>query len=190
MSATPTTQETYTCRHCGGPREAATSVGGSFCSERCLYRHRGEKALRRIASDHRWCATCFRQVKETTRPDDIELQDAGVSKLVRQSFVGFEDPTEHAVEGVDDREHRDNPYRRTAYTRTSCECGAVDPNDRHAVLRDLDPEATMQSLWQCLVALEEHGTLQRRPSKPVYIEAIRESNRDWIYAIGRALYTE
>jgi len=190
MSATPTTQETYQCRHCGGPREAAASVGGSFCSERCLYRHRGEKALREIASDHRWCASCFRQVKETTRPDDRELQDAGVSKLVRRSFVGFEDPTEHAVEGVDERDHRGNPYRRTEFTRTSCECGAVDPNDRHAVLRDLDPKATMQSLWACLVALERTGTLQRRPSKNAYVEALREHDTDWLYAIGRALYAD
>jgi hypothetical protein len=190
MSATPTTQETYTCRYCDGPREAAASVGGSFCSERCFYRYRGEKALRRITSDHRWCATCFRQLKETTRPDDTELQDAGVSKLIRQSFVGFEDPTEHAVEGVDDREHRDNPYRWTEFTRTSCECGTVDPTDRHAVLRDLDPKATMQSLWQCLVALEKYGTLQQRPSKPAYIEALRETTRDWTYAVGRALHAD
>ncbi|WP_049986845.1 hypothetical protein [Halobellus rufus] len=190
MSVTPTSTETYTCRQCGDDHAPTATVGGSFCSEHCLYRHRGEKALRQIASDHRWCATCFRQLKTTHRAADHDLETAGVPGSVRDIFIGYQYRTEHAIDGVDERDHRDNPYRHTEFTRTSCECGTVNPTDRHAVLRDLDPKATMQSLWQCLVRLERDGTLHHRPSKGAYIEAIRESGRDWIYAIGRALHAD
>ena len=191
MSATSTPGETYTCRHCNGSHDATATVGGSFCSERCLYRHRGEKALRRIAADHRYCATCFRQLKTVDRPDDRVLEDAGVSKLTRSAFVGLQSRTEHAVDGVDEREPvgavRDRPIK---FTRTSCECGTVDPSDRHAVLRELDPKQTVQSLWACLVALERDGTLQKRPSKDAYLQALRETDLDWAYAVGRALYAD
>ena len=190
MSATTHTAETYTCRHCDGPRDAAASVGGSFCSERCLYRHRGEKAIRRIAADHRWCATCFRQVKTTHRPEDRLLEDAGVSKHTRSAFIGFQYPTEHATDGVDERPSEHEPYRRLEFTRISCQCGAVDPGDQHEEIRDLDPKTTLQSLWHCLVTLERDGTLHRRPSQDAYLDALRETNRDWVYAIGRALYSD
>lgn len=190
MSATTHQSETYTCQHCGGPFERTTSVCGSFCSERCLYRHRGEKALHQIVSDHRWCATCFRQIKTTHRPPESELRSMDVPRHIRDVFIGFQERTEHATEGVDIAERTDGSSRRIEYTRTSCSCGAVDPCDRHEVLRHLDPAETIQSLWACLNSLERDGTLQRRPDQDVYLKALRESDRDWVYAIGRALYTE
>ena len=190
MSATTPQTETYTCEHCGGPRKISTSVGGSFCSEHCLFRHRGEKALRQIITDHRWCATCFRQIKTTHRPSEDDLKAMDVPRHIRDAFIGYQDVTEHATDGVDVTDAVEGSSRRIEYTRTSCSCGAVDPCDRHEVLRQLDPAETIQSLWTCLNRLERDGTLQRRPSQTPYLEALRESNRDWVYAIGRALYSE
>jgi len=190
MSATEHATETYTCRQCDGPRTPELSVGGSFCSERCLFRHRGAKVLQQIAADHRWCATCFRQIKHTHRPPESELVELNIPKHIRDAFVGYQYRTDHATDGVDEAERADGSERRIEFTRTSCECGAVDPSDQHEVLRELDPAATIQSLWACLVRLEEHGTIQRRPSKSAYLDALRESDCDWTYAIGRALYED
>lgn len=190
-SNTPPATEAYFCQQCGGPRSPDASVGGSFCSERCLYRHKGEKALRQIRSDHRFCATCFRRLKTVSRPADSRLEDAGLSRLTREAFVGYQYRTEHATDGVDEVAAEERPSdRRLAYSRTSCECGTVDPSDRHEVLRQLDPKQTVQSLWRCLVELERDGTLTHRPSRGAYLEALRKTDLDWSYAIGRALHAD
>ena len=190
MSSTTHALERHTCGQCGEKCDPMTTVAGAFCSERCLYRHRGQKAIQRIVSDHRWCATCFRQIKTVHRPPESELVELDVPKHIRKAFVGFQYRTDHAVNGVDCKEDPDLMGRRIEYTRTSCECGAVDPSDRHEILRDLDTEETIQMLWKCLVRLEKHGTIQKRPNKQAYLDALRDSEFDWPYAIGRALYAD
>jgi len=190
MSASSQTEQTYACQQCGEDYPSRASVGGSFCSERCLYTHRGRKALNTIASDHRWCATCFRQVKTTHRPPDSDLVALNIPRHIRETFVGYQYTTDNATTGVDESEPEGNAARRTTYTRVSCECGAVDTSDQHEVLRGLDPAQTIESLWACLVRLEADGTLQHRPTRDAYIEALRETDLDWTYAIGRALYVD
>jgi hypothetical protein len=191
MSATDThTTESYTCSHCDGERSPETSVRGSFCSAACYYRHRGTKALHAIRQDHRFCGSCFRRIKTTSRPAERTLQRQQVSLLVREAFVGYQDRTEHATVGVDefDRDAERNHALRVEGTRLSCRCGTVDPQDEHEVLRDLDTRATVISLWRALVALERDGTLQQRPTRGDYFDAFREAGPDWAYATGRALY--
>jgi hypothetical protein len=107
----------------------------------------------------------------------------------RDCLVGYQYATPDATTGVDEFSTDDrNLATRVERTRLSCVCGTVDPSDRHEVLRDIDSEATVTSLWSCLVSLEAEGALDRRPSKDRYFAALREEWRDWEYAAGRALY--
>jgi hypothetical protein len=189
MSATQHA-ETYRCQQCGDEHTAEAAVKGSYCSAGCFYRHRGANTLRKIANDHRFCGTCFRRVKETSRPSDDVLLDAGVSSGVREAFIGFEESTEHAVQAVD--EFKSNTDRNTALRveglRLSCQCGTVDLSDEHEVLRELDVRESVVALWQALVQLERDGVLQQRPIKDDYFAAFRERGPDWPYAVGRSLF--
>jgi hypothetical protein len=188
MSATASV-ETYACSECGDDRTPATSVRGSFCSAACYYRHRGRQALRAIQQDHRFCGSCFRRVKTTSRPSDDRLRRHDVPRRIREAFVGYQDATEHATVAVDEFDGLDeHAVLRKTGTRLACRCGTVDPQDEHAVLRELDVRASVVALWRALVALERDGTLQQRPVKDDYFDAFRERGPDWAYATGRALY--
>jgi hypothetical protein len=188
MSAT-THDETYSCQHCGDDRTPATSVRGSFCSATCSFRQYGQQALRRLYSDHRFCGSCFRRIKTTSRPAENTLRDARVSRLVRESFVGYQSRTPAATVGVDEFGCiGDNEAVRIEGTRLSCECGTVDPQDRHEVLRRLDIRETVVALWHALVELERAGALDQRPNRDDYFGALREHGPDFEYAVGRALH--
>jgi len=189
MSAQPDESETYRCAECDGDRTPSTSVRGSYCSLDCYHRHQGRRALRAIQHDHRFCGSCFRRLKTTSRPDDDALRDARVSRLVREAFVGYQSRTEHATIGIDEFDCiGDNPAARLKGTRLSCECGAVDPQDAHPALRGLEIRDTVVRLWRTLVELERDGLVDQRPNRDDYFDALRECGPDWPLAAGRALY--
>lgn len=75
--------ETYQCTECGGSRTPDESVG-SFCSHTCLYRHKGANTLEQIKSDHRFCSTCFRQVKSVEKPPEEWVDDA--TSMIQAAF--------------------------------------------------------------------------------------------------------
>jgi hypothetical protein len=174
LSTPPTSRAT--CSHCDKPRDPAASVRGSFCSTRCYYQHQGRQVLNQIASDHRRCGTCFRQVKEVERPRETDPD----------CVIGWQFGTEHATTGID--EFSDDEFRRLEGTRLSCECGAVDPGDEHDLIREADRTETVAALWRCLVELERDGSIQQRPDAGRFFDALQERPTDWAYAIGRALY--
>ena len=183
----------YPCEHCGdGVHEDAT-VKGSFCSEACWYRHKGHRALDQIASDHRWCATCFRQIKTVIRPPDSKsvdvegpIHEGRTDAGPKDVLVGWQFQTEHTAWGLDDVS--DDEYRTLDRQRWSCKCGNVDPSARDDILEGVEIETIVTDLLRCLTHLAAHGGLSREPDPDRLFAALREHWRDWEYAIGRALY--
>lgn len=75
MSAEPQ-PTSYECSFCDSAYESHDPVAGSYCSLECYYRDKGEGVLHDIQQDHRFCSTCFRQVKTVEHPPDQWLEDA------------------------------------------------------------------------------------------------------------------
>ena len=143
MSATGYTERqepsSYECGECGGDRDPETSVAGSFCSSACYDDHRRSKRarelLRLLEQDHRFCFTCFAQLKQIHRP----TSSWGLS----DSVVGFQTRTAHARTGektapaavLDDVEIDGPPPIDRPRTGTVCECGATDHSDVEPAIR-------------------------------------------------------
>jgi len=136
MAVTLAQPDIYTCDKpdCEQEFTSVGAVDGSYCSKRCSLEHTGEKQLRNIKYDHRWCHGCFRKTKE------VEAPPAGYPEFV----VGFQYLTEHARKGEREgnqdlfvEEDGDDPARDRApgpadtltMTGTICECGTTDHRD-------------------------------------------------------------
>lgn len=179
--------------------DPAASYQGSFCSEDCAYRHRGQKVLNKIESDHRWCATCFRQIKTIDRPEGkYELKVEGPKgrndeNVKKDCLVGYQYKTEHTTWGVDEGRSEsegrvfENP-ERIEFRRWACTCGNVDPTARNDILNEVDLQTTILSLLSCLRHLSDEGVIHTSPSWPRLRDTLREHGRDWQLAVGRALY--
>ncbi|SIS00216.1 hypothetical protein SAMN05421858_5106 [Haladaptatus litoreus] len=63
---------TYSCEYCNGPR-TKEGVNGSFCSEECHDKHRGENLLTYLENDHRLCANCGSKLKVVEPPTQAQL---------------------------------------------------------------------------------------------------------------------
>lgn len=196
MSVQPeTAEQQFQCAHCGEPRDPHASVGGSFCTEECRIAHKGRSALNQIESDHRYCASCFRQVKTTHRPTDEELREMDVRWSIREAFIGYQWRTEHGVPAeveLPDMEPADadiqieNPPVRGA---TGCVCGAIDHRDHDADLARIEGLASVgQHLLVCLRELAEREALDADPCPREFLDALEERPGDWEHAAGRALY--
>jgi len=72
---------TFECSRdgCDEEFEEGEDVMGSFCSRVCWYQHKGAGPLRKIKHDHRWCASCFKPIKEVEPPSE-EWQDCRTDK--------------------------------------------------------------------------------------------------------------
>lgn len=183
----------YPCERCGDPIVEANAVKGSFCSGTCWYRHKGRKILDQIESDHRWCATCFRQIKTVLKPpisDSIDVEGPDHAGRVdtgpKDVLVGWQFATEHTTWGLDDV--ADDEYRTLDRQRWSCECGNVDPSERDDILEDVEIDVVLQNLYYCLQGMAETGALTDAPDWSRMRDAAREHWRDWEYVIGHALY--
>jgi hypothetical protein len=179
----------YECSYGGCDEEflEGNGIQKSFCSVNCYYRHKGRKALNKIESDHRYCATCFRPVKTTLAPSEDWI-DRGSSALgtaldnggelaniggeitldatecsqarptATDSTVGYQYPTEH-TEFVVDEVDSENPHRRVMRSGWGCQCGNIDLSERHEVLEDVEIGSILPLLWRCLVELAESGAV-------------------------------
>jgi len=171
------------CPYCETEYLVAYAVRG-FCSLDCFHRAKGAKALSEIRRDHRFCATCFRQIKEIETPPAWKVDSLG--EEVSQAVTGTQYATPDAVEAVDD--FSDDPYRTLERSRIACTCGNIDPSERDDILEDVEIENIVPALLRCLHVLEREGQVARRPDKGRLFDALREHWRDWEFAIGRALY--
>lgn len=169
---------------------------GSYCSERCFYRHKGHKAIHNVADDHTWCATCFRRLKEIEDvPDHVRNK---LYPEASEAAIGFQHPTDRVVWATGEASRPDwqnatpiaTTQRPPEIQRWGCECGAVNPRDRHDVVRDADPAATLVSLLSCLRHLHTEDNVAHAPSKDALFDAYRDRPKDWTYIAGRAIYCE
>ena len=189
-------------------------VVGGYCSTDCLQRDKGAGVLRKIVHDHRWCATCFRPIKEVTQPPNrwvedkaskvqaaldagAELESVGgdltldatacesTRPTATDAVVGTQHQTEHTVWATDDIGERLGDRRLRQ--RWACECGNIDPSHRDEILEDVELDQLVARLFRCLEDLEAEGTIHRRPDKNALFSSLREAWRDWELAVGRAL---
>jgi DNA-directed RNA polymerase subunit RPC12/RpoP len=160
-------EETYECAHCGGPRRPSTSVAGSFCSIDCHQQHRREKrageVLRELAQDHRFCATCGRQLKEIEAGDQLLV--VGPSRHDSWTFAsdvwaGYQHRTEHAELGEISLDTADEPTVLTddyVATGTVCECGNTDHRHEESAIRERFPFETAHYLALAVDILHVEG---------------------------------
>lgn len=147
--ATDLESHEYECGHCGEGHAPAETVAGAFCSHECHDAHRREKRAnvlwRELEQDHRFCATCGRQLKEIERPTDEALrQIEGFHSTT--SVVGYQYRTEHARVGeisLDVDDEADRPIVQDAVaTGTVCCCGNTSHRHEETTLRERFPFTT------------------------------------------------
>ncbi|WP_135535392.1 hypothetical protein [Halostella pelagica] len=188
-TATSPTPENVECGQCDDHFQPHASVKGSYCSRACYHKDKGNNALAQIQNDHRFCSTCFRQVKTVARPDDDQLRDIGVPKTIRETFAGYQYSTDATVFGEDIRpsERHESPARQKTRRSWGCQCGAIDLRGRDRTLESVEGGAVLLNLLRCLATLYQDEAIAHAPSLEALFDGVRESG-DLEQAIGRSLY--
>lgn len=187
MSATHDTSDGYTCQQCGGPR-TKEGVGGSFCSQTCWNRHKGEKLLNNIKHNHCFCSNCGARLKEIEKPTDEALRSIDGYHSTT-AVVGFQYRTPSADTGEIDVK-TDVQGRETVSTGTVCgECGNTNsgecfPEDRHRHLVEYG-----HRFLESLEEKREEGVHDKDVDDAVFFEALVESE-DLALSLGRAIQGE
>lgn len=164
-----------TCAFCDGYRNPRKSVRGSYCSDDCYFRHRGRKALKNLEKDHRFCRTCFAQVKEIEDPPE----------RAPSFVVGYQYGTDDATSAA--REYdREDASRPLVKERLGCRCGATDLWEYDPLLASVDLERTLVNLWSALRTKHREDKVPS-PDHSQLFDAYRET-RDLEYAVGVGLY--
>lgn len=164
-----------TCASCDAYRNPRKSVRGSYCSEACYFRHRGQKALKNLEDDHRFCRTCFAQVKEIEDPP----------QRAPSFVVGYQYGTDAATSAARDYD-REDAARPLVKERLGCHCGATDLRSHDDVLATVDLERTLVNLWSALRVKHREDKVPD-PDHSRLFAAYRET-RDLEYAVGAGLY--
>jgi len=142
----------------------------------CYHRHKGENILRQIQNDHTFCSTCFGRLKRIDKPpqetiDKLKIHNGWESA---QSLVGFQYTT---------------PRVNYEHGFSFCECGNIDHYTDSDELRNVDLTDAITNLWSLLVEYHEKDQFgENKPDKEVLLEALEESDMDFKYAIGKAVY--
>lgn len=150
------TTRTDTCAYCTQEFDIYNAVEGSYCSQACHDRHRGEKLLNTVNHSHQYCALCGTRLKEVEppKPDwafdntggSYEATEDGVTftfhgqEESRRSAIGFEYTTDAADTG-----------EKTAYRTDSFELitsGIVCGECGNASLTDPQEEIQRDHLFE------------------------------------------
>lgn len=161
-------EETYDCTYCDDEFPAPTAVAGSFCSTSCHRAHRREKRVREvfreIEQDHRFCATCGRQLKTVDKPNTTVV--VGPSRHqewdhAKDVLVGYQYRTEHAETGeisLDVDEAADRPIVEDGVaTGTVCKCGNTAHQHEEPILQGRFPFTTAYYVARAARVLREEG---------------------------------
>lgn len=214
MSEIQRATETYPCSapDCDDLAQPHEMVDGSYCSLRCSRRHDGDKLLRNIEHDHRFCTTCFRQLKEIEKPDATTSVVVGpvdhdeVADTTRDCLIGMQYRTRHAETGeIEGRPHVEvhtdapgqdrplSPGDRLAMTGTVCKCGTTDHRDDYLRGEHVtDVRDAAERLCGILDWLGREGQDDRTVHAATLIQTLTETLRedgepDWALAVGRAV---
>lgn len=206
MSVQLTHTESYECSRSGCSTTTAEPnlVEGSYCSQQCADLVAGESLLEHIRHDHRFCHSCFRQLKEIERPPAHRTLVVGpvdhdnVSPTFRDCLIGFEHLTEHADLGERSRDyvdHGDEP-RPTAgdavITGTVCKCGTTDHRDDYLRLDEVvSVENAATRLCRILGVLGREGQHDKTIDVAALLSALEDQadgdKLDWQLALGEAI---
>jgi hypothetical protein len=208
MSVSLTQPETYQCAReaCDQTRTEATSVG-SYCSHRCHYLATGRELLKHIRQDHRFCAGCYRQLKEIERPPAGQRVYIGpvdhepLRDTVKNCLVGYEYITEHgelgqrsrSLSGTQNHVEEDvdavAPADQWTVSGVVCSCGTTDTRDswvRDAAVVSI--EAAAHRLCDLLELLGREGQHDKTVHAPTLLETVQAGDEvNWQLAVGRAI---
>lgn len=213
MAVSLSTPDTHECSRSDCDHEYAEplAVEGSFCSERCATIHRGEKLLTNIRHDHRYCHSCFRQLKEIERPPSEYTLIPGpvdhdaLADEAKNCIIGFEYITEHATLGLLDRTRRQDatvdrqdsvhPADELTMSGTVCACGTTDHRDDYVRDEELTSiRAAARRLCTVLEHLGREGQHDKTVNASVLLDAVKQtrdvgtdSGLHWPLAVGRAV---
>lgn len=158
-------RERFECAYCD---ERTASPVGSFCSPECRRRSKGERFLRLIRSDHRFCSSCFAILKEIERPtDEIRRQVRGAESS--ESLVGYEYLTTAAERGAFGFE---------------CRCGSVRGRADETATRRR--EAWLWNLREIAAHVRAEGQTDHGFRLDVFAESLWRTD-DWELSAGRAI---
>jgi len=157
-----------TCLHCS--QEFEFNENRDYCSEECEIADRGQGLLNQIENDHRFCGSCYKPIKTVYRPADETTPELRKKALViRESFVGFEDLTEHAEKGQYGIE---------------CSCGNISHYHAEELLRDGEPYEWFLKL--SVETFREEGQREDTFCIETFCNVYWETEQ-FAYAIGKAL---
>jgi len=186
-----------------------------FCSRECRHKAKGNEVLEHIKHDHRFCATCFRPIRDIQKPSsewiDIhgspvqvaidsgakltsipqDLQEKADGGVQLNSLLDYTDVTggmrKVNTDSVIGEQYPTEYTERTPYG-WSCVCGNQDHWHREPAIIDSDIEEVITFLYYALQQLFQEGQLNQSPTKSELFDGLREHWKDWEYAIGRSLH--
>jgi hypothetical protein len=147
--------QTYTCKRdaCRGVVTPGAAIEG-YCSHECQLRAQGQRLLNLVKHDHRFCYTCFRQLKEV---HDVPAWRRRRLDPVTESVVtGYQSRTEHAQLG-ERREQRPGTLPDDTRRGTICECGQTSHRDREGLIQSSNIKTVARNLYATLETLGEEG---------------------------------
>ena len=172
-----TVVERYECAHCGGDRDPSASVAGSYCSMACHRAARREartrEVFRLLIDDHRFCATCFAQLKEVAQPASRwGVNDAVTGYQTRTSAATTGEVTRRSA--IDDSSDGPPPVDR-ARTGTVCRCGTTDHSTPEPSIRQALSAGDPEDYWRDRVVgqlLEAAAALRSEGKHDVRVDGV------------------
>jgi len=163
-----------TCKACETDFDVFYTPG--YCSEECFYRSKGQSVIRQIKNDHTYCTSCYAKRKVVDKPPEEFTQKLKAYNGFEsaQSVVGFEYLT---------------PNVKQDHGFLYCKCGNIDHHAEIEELRSIDRQDVIVNLWTLLKEYyQENQFGENTPDKDVLFDTLKESEFDFEYAIGVAVY--
>lgn len=180
------TIEERTCPQCDYTGPDAHQMG-SYCSTDCQNRSKGENLLESVVYDHRYCASCFTQLKNVRRAKESHPD----------CFIGFQYLSGDTLKGekhVRLPGNHDQQERVIESHGTICgNCGATNHADtylRENGLLDDEYSEVAKRLFHAIGEFRKEGQHEFRVDVPVFVEVWNESPGEWAKALGASLINE
>jgi hypothetical protein len=142
---------TDTCAYCNQVFSISNAVAGSYCSEPCQHRHKGQKLLNTIQHTHTYCGSCGSKLKDIEPPkpewafdesggawdhtDDGELTYSRFGQEEsHKAAIGFEYTTDKADSGLKTA-YQTESFESVTSGIVCGECGNASLSDPQADLR-------------------------------------------------------
>lgn len=211
-TANPAPRETYQCETCGDPTPGHETVAGSFCSQSCHARHRGQKLLNKLEEDHTYCYSCFGRLKHVEEPSDewrhrkntpFEIAlDQGATfthgpdgsivldatpcryrkAIDPDAVIGYQYGTENAQSGVVEDEIME--YVTIERPALICKCGNTHHATREEAIQSSDIVTVTRNLISSLHQLHDDGVHDHHINPHTLIQEIRDQvpKEGWDFA--------